>query len=202
LSLWIYLALSNISSRLPGKASKSAGSIIDADDIDTAISTFPVEYLHTLHPSGMPSHILQLKVGMPLVVLRNLDPEKGLCNGTKVFVVALYRRAILVKQYHSNATPFLIPKIHATTNDADYPFKLRRTQLPVRPAFAMTIHKAQGQTLDYVGVYLKSPVFSHGQLYVALSRSTNPSQLKVAVPFESNTSAHYTKNVVYRQILS
>jgi hypothetical protein len=47
---------------------------------------------------------------------------------------------------------------------------LRRTQLPIRVAFAMTVNKAQGLTLMKVGLYLKDDVFSHGQLYVALFR--------------------------------
>jgi ATP-dependent DNA helicase PIF1 len=42
------------------------------------------------------------------------------------------------------------------------PFTLRRRQFPVRPAFAMTINKAQGQTLKMVGIFLPKPVFTHG----------------------------------------
>jgi ATP-dependent DNA helicase PIF1 len=42
------------------------------------------------------------------------------------------------------------------------PFTLRRRQFPVRPTFAMTINKAQGQTLKMVGIFLPKPVFTHG----------------------------------------
>ncbi|OWZ04997.1 Helitron helicase, partial [Phytophthora megakarya] len=55
-------------------------------------------------------------------------------------------------------------------DDKEFPFKLRRKQFPVVPAFAMTINKAQGQSIHHVGIYLESPAFTHGQLYVALSR--------------------------------
>jgi ATP-dependent exoDNAse (exonuclease V) alpha subunit len=41
------------------------------------------------------------------------------------------------------------------------PFTFRRRQFPLRPAFAMTINNAQGQTLQIVGVYLPKPVFGH-----------------------------------------
>jgi ATP-dependent exoDNAse (exonuclease V) alpha subunit len=52
-------------------------------------------------------------------------------------------------------------------------FPLYRYQFPVAVAFALTINKAQGQSLDVVSIYLPQPVFGHGQLYVALSRVTN-----------------------------
>ena len=45
----------------------------------------------------------------------------------------------------------------------------------------MTINKAQGQTIPIVGVYLPNPVFSHGQLYVALSRATAKSNIKILI---------------------
>ncbi len=60
-----------------------------------------------------------------------------------------------------NITPFDTERMH---------FTLRRRQFSLRPAFAMIINKAQGQTLQTVGVYLSKPVFCHGQLYVAFSR--------------------------------
>jgi len=51
----------------------------------------------------------------------------------------------------------------------------------------MTINKSQGQTLTNVGVYLKKPVFTHGQLYVAMSRVANKRGLKILVENEDGT---------------
>ena len=62
--------------------------------------------------------------------------------------------------------------------------KFKRKQFPVRLSFAMTINKAQGQTIPIVGVYLPNPVFSHGQLYVALSRATAKRNIKILIEKE------------------
>eukprot|EP00644_Phytophthora_capsici_P010218 jgi/Phyca11/120393/e_gw1.41.95.1 len=84
----------------------------------------------------------------------------------------------------------------------EFPFRLRRKQFPVQPAFAMTINKAQGQTVQNLGLYLSSPCFSHGQLYVALSRVTARSRLKVMVEYPEHVEddGAYTQHIVYRQI--
>ena len=68
-------------------------------------------------------------------------------------------------------------------SETDFPFVLRRKQFPIRPAFCITITKGQGQSLGSVGVFLPTPeaIFSHGQLYVALSRVQNPRGLKIMV---------------------
>jgi ATP-dependent DNA helicase PIF1 len=58
-----------------------------------------------------------------------------------------------------------IPKIKLSSKN--FPFTLHRKQFPVKPCFAMTINKSQGQTIENVGIDLTDPVFSHGQVYVA-----------------------------------
>jgi hypothetical protein len=91
------------------------------------------------------------------------------------------------------------------TLDADanlFPFKWSRRQFPVRVAFAMTINKAQGQTLRRVGVYLPSPCFTHGQLYVATSRVGLPEHLRFAVPLDEATGLYRTQNIVFYEALS
>jgi len=66
----------------------------------------------------------------------------------------------------------------------------------------MTINKAQGQTLDCVGIYLPQPVFSHGQLYVALSRVRNSKSVKVLIEPTCDLcqKQQYTKNIVYTEV--
>ncbi|KAG2224290.1 hypothetical protein INT45_012858 [Circinella minor] len=142
----------------------STDHIIDADDPDVAAA------------SSIPPHALNLKVGMPLILLRNLNPDAGLCNGTKVFVTALLDHSIVVKRIGigHNGEEHYIPRINICTTEEEYPFILSCRQFPVRPAFSMTIHKSQGQLLTHIGIHLQEPVFIHSQLYVALSRATDP----------------------------
>jgi len=65
-------------------------------------------------------------------------------------------------------------------------------------AFAITINKSQGQTLDNVGVYLPSSVYSHGQLYVVISQVTSSANIKI---FNSQGPDGYMQNVVYKEVL-
>ena len=64
----------------------------------------------------------------------------------------------------------------------------------------MTINRAQGQTLNKMGLYLPQPVFAHGQLYVALSRVISYQCVKILILCESCQNNYQTKNIVYHEI--
>ena len=105
---------------------------------------------------------------------------------------------------HSGKQVF-IPRIPLhSSNDESYPIPFKRTQFPISLCFAMTINKSQGQTLDFVGLYLKEPVFSHGQLYVALSRARTANDVKILLRriASDSLSSNCTRNVVYQEILA
>ena len=72
----------------------------------------------------------------------------------------------------------------------------------MRLAYALTINKAQGQSLKRVGIWLETPCFAHGQLYVATSRCGNPNDLRFFVnPTVDDPEHPYsTRNVVYDEI--
>ena len=76
-------------------------------------------------------------------------------------------------------------------------FIIKRVKFLIRSAFAMTINKSQGATLKKVGLYLNDPVFTHGQLYVALSRVASLNDIKIAT---NSTIEGVTRNVVYHEI--
>ena len=94
----------------------------------------------------------------------------------------------------------LIPRILIEPSAEDIPVKFKHHKFPVWLAFAMTINKSQGQSVANVGLDLHTPVFSHGQLYVALSHCTSESCIKVLFPeHEKGTK---TVNIVWPQILT
>ena len=94
----------------------------------------------------------------------------------------------------------LIPRIALTsTSTSDFTFNIRCRQFPVRLAFAITINHAQGQSVKYVGVDLCIPVFTHGQLYVAMSRVTSKKNLKILLPLDNLDSR--MNNIVYKEAL-
>ncbi|CAB4425284.1 unnamed protein product [Rhizophagus irregularis] len=164
--------------RFPGNINvyPSADSVeLTEDSSAEQPQIYSPEFLRSLKIPDLPPGELKLKVGVPIILLRNLNPSEGLCNGTRLIIRGLQSKVI----------------------DAEIMTGSNIGRL--RIAFSMTINKSQGQTLNRVGLYLPQPVFSYGQLYVALSRVTSYQYIKVLT---GENNGCQTKNVVYNEVFS
>ena len=152
----------------------------------------------------MPPHSLRLKVGCPVVLLRNLNLREGLANGPRLIILRIHRYNLeaIVASGPAAGKTVAIPRIPLTPGDRSEGIHFTRLQFPVVLAFAMTINKAQGQTLQSIGIFLSHPCFSHGQLYVALSRVGRPDNVHILLTHKQDPAieAPHTANVVYKEI--
>jgi len=103
------------------------------------------EFLQQLNVGELPPALLCLKVGSPVILLRNLDPGEGLCNGTRIVVLNVRRKMlqcrIISKDRRFRGEVVLIPRIRLSPNAKTLPVPLKRLQFLVRLVFAMTINK-------------------------------------------------------------
>ncbi|XP_052901350.1 uncharacterized protein LOC128307508 [Anopheles moucheti] len=160
--------------QLPGSEKEylSVDTLVNQEELDAL--QLPTEFLHSLNMSGIPVHRFLLKQYTPVLLLRNLNTERGLCNGTRLQIIALKSNClharILTGKHQGDDV--LLPRIFCDSNDASLPFQIRRKQFPV-------------------------------QLYVALSRVTSRSNVKVLIvnPERENQNGVAVKNVVYQEVI-
>jgi PIF1-like helicase/Helitron helicase-like domain at N-terminus len=181
----------HVLTQLPGRE-KTYRSVDTTLDPDQAVQ-YPVEFLNTLNPSGLQPHCLTLKEGCPIILIRNLDAPK-LCNGTRLCIKRLSQSLIeaTVMTGCGKGETVFIPRIPIINEEM---VEFKRLQFPVKPSFAMTINKSQGQSLKVAGIHLETPCFSHGQLYVACSRVGAAKNLFLLAPGAK------TMNIVYPEAL-
>ncbi|XP_058751494.1 uncharacterized protein LOC131624562 [Vicia villosa] len=138
------------------------------------------EFLSSLNTPGMPNHHINLKIGAPVMLMRNIDQSEGLCNGTRLTVTKMVSYVleahIMGGKHHGNVVYI--------------------------PWMDMTINKSQGRSLDWVGLYIPRDVFTHGKIYVALLRVTSKKGVKVLIHDDKNTAKTSTANVVYKEVFN
>jgi ATP-dependent DNA helicase PIF1 len=104
---------------------KSVDTIVSEDTTDQL--AFPEEFLNSLTPAGMPPHELKLKVGAVMMLLRNLMPMRGLCNGTTLTVTRIQTHIIKAKVIGAaNSDMVLVPRILLIPSDTNLPFSFKR----------------------------------------------------------------------------
>lgn len=150
----------------------------------------------------LPKQDLKLKVGCVIMLMRNLNQLMVLCNGTKMIVKKCLPNSIICDILTGSqvGTTHIIPRIEMEPTDTKWPFEFKRVQFPVQLCYAMTINKSQGQSLNKVGLYLPQSLFTHGQLYVAVSHITSPSGLHVMIDSDYGGSINVTANVVFEEV--
>ncbi|CAG8734241.1 36564_t:CDS:2 [Gigaspora margarita] len=148
------------------------------------LNLYSIEFLNTLTLQELPPHILALKINIPIMLLRNLDPVNGLCNRTRLIYHGLQMHTIdaeIVTGSHQGKHVF-IPRIPLlASEDSGLPFMLERKQFPICLAFALTINKSQ-----------------------AMSRVHEMHNIKVEVENGriQGKDGVYTQNVVFKEALN
>ena len=164
----------------------------------------PVGFLNALEISGIPPHKLDLKAGMPVILMRNLDHSAGHVNGSRYIVQSCNDHSVVA--VNTSGVTFVFFRMKFAVSEEDYPVAFDRFQFPLRPCFAITANKAQGQTLERVGISLLRNFFTHGQLYVAMSRVRSRGNVKALLPVPGSDAVdiegQFVDNVVYGEVLN
>ncbi len=177
--------------------SPAADHYLDCADPDQ----FPHDYIESLQIPGAPPFKLQLKVSGRYMCIRNIDMRRGLINGTMLELLRVGQRFLQCRILNGNCAgsiEILMKCVFSISPEASgLPFTINRRQYPLICAYCLSVHKAQGQSLKKVGLIFESDPFTHGQLYVALSRVA--CWLCVTVMLQSHL--YDVRNLVLRHLL-
>ena len=150
------------------------------------LDSYPLDYIASLQLHGAPPAVLQLKCGARYMIVKNYDHQRGVVNGTLCELMTCSRHLLQVRLLTGTQEGRIIvlPRCSfaISPENSGLPFAFTRVQFPIIPAYCVTVHKAQGQTLEAAGLFFEQDCFAHGQLYTALSRTGGWHALHVLLP--------------------
>jgi len=187
----------------------SADVLCETDDPKGILKAMlTTEVLNTFNNNSVPPHELSLAVGDICIILRNLSKKDAVANNTRVKILKISTFCIMVQTLSDHPRTVALPRIRFKFRlPFGQSYQLRRTQFPLRLAYCMSVNKSQGQENEAVLLDLRNQLFSHGHLYVALSRVREASKIAVFTKEEytllgpDNKLIAIATNLVYPELL-
>ena len=135
------------------------------------------------------------------MITRNLDQQCGLVNGVQVVCVVVRPHTVTVRL--PSGVTHVLPRISfvISPSESGLPFAMTRRQFPLMPSYALTVHRVQGQTLTFLGLFFSGDAFCHGLLFTALSRVRSWASITVWCE-EVGLEEYYLKNLVRSHIVA
>ena len=172
----------------------------EATHPDEANGVCTESFMRMYHDVGIPDHVIRIKKGATVHIVRNLMTEGGLLTGKKFIFISATRYNMTLHLPSDPSKIVVLPRLKFNVDDEG--IKFTRTQFPVKVSFATSVNKCQGKTLHRVLIDLRYPFFAHGQLYVALSRVSGSSSIAfLAKTDENGVPITKVQNIVYQELI-
>ena len=117
---------------------------------------------------------IELCVGAQVVVLANVDQDKGIVNGTRGIITNLSPKTVTIKRVNGSIHEIKYFQCVSSENP-----EMKVSYIPIKLAYALTIHRSQGATLDAIEIDIGDKIFAAGQAYTALSRAKDLKSIKI-----------------------
>jgi hypothetical protein len=191
--------------QFPGMATTYYSSNSMKEQGDSEWTGLPRESLfNQAEGSGVPRHTLKLKVGVICFVMRNLSFALGIVKNSRIRVMELHQRHVVVETIARAGYPskrFAITRIYFEFKENSFTgYSILRRQIPLRLAYGCSFNGCQSATAEKVVIDVRTPVFSHGQLYTAMSRVRKQNDLIIRRDFDLPEQA-IVRNVVAHSLI-
>ncbi|MEN9446468.1 MAG: hypothetical protein RL728_980 [Bacteroidota bacterium] len=139
--------------------------------------------------------LLKLRVGSQVMITKNIDPDNNIINGTRGVVISLEEACVKIQLM--NKKEYVVSEVKVTSFDEP---NIEIEYIPLKLAWAITIHKSQGLTLDCAEIDLGKSIFQAGQAYTALSRVKDLNSVHIIDIFKKSFRTHQEVKDFYKKV--